>query len=118
MCPLPHYQMLSAVTCRLRESSQSKITFDTKTAVNTFANRPITSVTAKPLTGPVPNMNRKRHDTIVVTWVSTIVHQAFPKPASSTAEYGDDSFATCREESRVTTQSPEPTACALHRADV
>src|SRR3954451_7529301 len=57
--------------------------FDTKTAVKTFAIKPIVRVTANPFTGPSPNRNRKQQDTTVVTWVSTIVHQALLNPAST-----------------------------------
>ena len=64
---------------------RSKMNFDTKTAVNTLAIRPITSVTAKPFTGPVPNRNRKAHDTTVVTWVSMIVRKALLNPALTAA---------------------------------
>ena len=60
-------QILSSVISLGPDNSQSKITRDTQTAVNTFAHNPITSVTAKPLTGPVPNRNRNRHETMVVT---------------------------------------------------
>ena len=61
-------QILNASTCAaVPDSSQSKIVFDTKTAVKTLAIRPITSVTAKPFTGPVPNINRNAQETTVVT---------------------------------------------------
>ncbi len=43
--------------------------------------RPMTRVTAKPFTGPVPNMNKKAQDTTVVTCVSMMVRNALPKPA-------------------------------------
>ena len=44
---------------------------ETKTAVKMLASRPKVSVTAKPLTGPVPKMNRMPAETMVVTCVST-----------------------------------------------
>src|SRR5262245_28509633 len=66
-------QLLSVVSWRLPEVSQSKMNFDTNTAVHTLATRPITRLTAKPFTGPVPNRNRKRQDTTVVTCVSIMV---------------------------------------------
>ncbi len=65
-CPPAPAQMLSAVTGVGRDNSQSKITFETNTAVNTFAIKPITSVTANPFTGPDPNKNRIAQETIVV----------------------------------------------------
>ena len=37
---------------------------------------------AKPLIGPVPNMNRAIAVIRVVTWESTMVRNALPKPAS------------------------------------
>src|SRR5258708_3140613 len=60
----------------------SKITRETKKAVNTDAKRPISSVTANPLIGPVPNWKRKSAEMIVVMWVSMIVPKARPKPFS------------------------------------
>ena len=69
--------MLSVTACFCPPSSHWKMVFETNTAVNTLATKPITSVTAKPLTGPVPNRNRKAHETMVVTWVSMIVRNAF-----------------------------------------
>src|ERR1039458_8573424 len=59
--------------------------FDTKTAVKTFAIKPMTNVTAKPRTGPSPKRKRKAQDTTVVTWVSTMVHHALRKPLSTAA---------------------------------
>ena len=61
---------------------------ETKTAVNMEMSRPMISVTAKPLTGPVPNCNRKSAEMIVVAWVSTIVAKAFEKPFSIAALRG------------------------------
>src|SRR6516165_5396625 len=72
----PQTQMLNASPRCLRLRIQSKITRETNTAVNRFASKPNVSVTANPLTGPVPKMNRMNADTIVVTCVSTIVIQA------------------------------------------
>ena len=43
------------------------------------------SVTAKPLTGPVPNWSRNSAEMIVVACVSTIVAKAFEKPFSIAA---------------------------------
>ncbi len=50
--------------CSLRLRWASKMTRETKTAVNRLASRPKVRVTAKPLTGPVPKMKRMsgRHD--------------------------------------------------------
>ena len=79
--------MLNASPRCLRLKSQSKIMRETNTAVKRLASKPKVKVTAKPLTGPVPNKNRMAADTIVVTWVSTIVIQACAKPCS-TAEEG------------------------------
>ena len=45
-----------------------------------MATRPITSVTAKPLIGPVPNWNRKAAAISAVAWVSRIVIQTRSKP--------------------------------------
>src|SRR5580704_434719 len=81
------YPILNASPRCLRLSYQSKITRDTNTAVNKFANRPKLRVTAKPRTGPVPKINKMIAETMVVTCVSTIVIQAWPKPCS-TAEGG------------------------------
>ena len=61
-------------------------------AVNTLAIKPIVRVMAKPLIGPVPNMNRKKAETTVVTCVSIMVRNALSKPAS-TAEAGRLSVA-------------------------
>ena len=55
------------------------MTRETKTAVNRLASRPTVSVVAKPLTGPVPNMNRMAAETMVVTCVSMMVTQALRK---------------------------------------
>jgi len=60
----------------LVSDERAKITRETKTAVNRFANRPMVSVTAKPLTGPVPNMNRIAAETMRGHGVSTIVTHA------------------------------------------
>ena len=68
--------MLSTSPRSLWLRTQSKITRETKTAVNKLANKPKVSVTANPFTGPVPKMNRIAADTIVVTCVSTMVIQA------------------------------------------
>ena len=51
----------------------SKMTRDTKKAVNTEAKRPMSSVTANPLIGPVPNWKRNSAEMMVVMWVSMIV---------------------------------------------
>src|SRR2546426_674560 len=55
---------------------------ETKTAVKTLARRPMMSVTANPLTGPVPYMKRKKAEARVVTWVSMMVTRTRPNPAS------------------------------------
>ena len=60
-----------------------KIVLETKTAVNRFARRPATNVTANPRIGPVPNTNRKIAETMVVTCVSVIVRNALLNPAST-----------------------------------
>src|SRR5215472_4332508 len=73
---LKPYPILNASPRCLRLSTKSKITRDTKTAVNRLASRPKVSVTANPFTGPVPKINRMNAETIVVTCVSTIVIQA------------------------------------------
>ncbi len=62
-----HYPMESASPRCLRLRIESKITRETKTAVNRLAAKPKLKVTAKPLTGPVPKRNRIRAETIVVT---------------------------------------------------
>ena len=72
--------MLNASPRCLRLRIQSKISRDTKTAVNRFASKPNVKVVAKPRTGPVPKMNRIAAETMVVTCVSTIVIQAWLKP--------------------------------------
>ena len=61
-------------------NTKSKMTRETKTAVNKFASRPKVRVTANPFTGPVPKINRMNAETMVVTCVSTIVIQACAKP--------------------------------------
>ena len=55
---------------------------ETNTAVKTEISRPMISVTAKPLTGPVPNWNRKTAEMMTVMCVSMIVAKAFEKPFS------------------------------------
>src|SRR4029077_12466503 len=50
--------------------SRSKSNRVKKTAVKRLAAIPIIRVTAKPLTGPVPNWKRMRPETSTVTWVS------------------------------------------------
>src|SRR4029078_7002255 len=72
--PFKLLQILS-VTTRLPPSSQSKMVLETKTAVKRLAINPITNVTANPLTGPVPNRNRKAQETTVVTCVSIMVRK-------------------------------------------
>ena len=42
---------------------------------------PMERVTAKPLMGPVPNCSRARAAKSVVTFASSIVRKAFPKPS-------------------------------------
>jgi hypothetical protein len=53
--------------------------------VNRFVINPITRVSANPFTAGVPKKNRKRHETTVVTWVSTSVAKALENPAASAA---------------------------------
>jgi hypothetical protein len=79
--------MLNVVSCRFPDNSHSKINFETNTAVNTLATRPITSVTAKPFTGPVPKMNSTAQETTVVTWVSMMVGQSFAEPCLDGSHY-------------------------------
>ena len=55
---------------------QSNITRETKIAVNRFAIKPITKVTAKPFTCVVPNRNKNAQDTTVVKCVSMMVSNA------------------------------------------
>src|SRR5262249_8168185 len=71
--------------CWRRPYSSSKMVCETNTAVKTEMKRPMISVTAKPLTGPVPNWNRNIAETIVVTWVSMIVANALENPFSMAA---------------------------------
>ena len=63
--------MVSTRCFRLRIHS-NKVR-DTKTAVNMFEIRPMTSVTAKPFTGPVPNRNKKVAEISAARCVSTKV---------------------------------------------
>ena len=51
--------MLRVVTFLFPLISQSKMTLETKTAVNTLASKPMIRVTAKPFTLVVPKMKRK-----------------------------------------------------------
>src|SRR5207249_6315534 len=57
----------------LRASTISNRVLDTKTAVNIFEIRPITKVTAKPFTGPVPNRKRNVAEIRAARCVSTRV---------------------------------------------
>src|SRR5207253_8030892 len=84
-CVLTFCQMLKASPRPLRLSTASKITRETKTAVNRLAKRPKISVRPNPLTGPVPTKNKISAETMVVTWVSRIVVQARSKPWSTAA---------------------------------
>jgi len=79
-------QMLNVVNCFLPDNSQSKMNLETKTAVKMLATRPMTSVRAKPLTAVEPKANKKAQETTVVTWVSIIVKNALPNPASTDAK--------------------------------
>ena len=54
----------------------------TKTAVIIEAMMPMIRVTAKPLTGPVPNWNRKSAVSTVLTFESTMAFMACLKPSS------------------------------------
>ena len=65
-----------------RPYSSSNTVCDTNTAVKTEIRRPMISVTAKPLTGPVPNWKRKIAEMTTVMCVSMIVANAFEKPFS------------------------------------
>ena len=75
--------MLRSVSLGLRHIWISKMARETNTAVNRFAIKPITRVTAKPRTGPVPKMKRNALATTVVTCVSMIVTNARSKPGRS-----------------------------------
>src|SRR5438309_5989692 len=77
--------------------------FDTNTAVNTLAIKPIVNVTANPRTGPSPNKNRKAHETTVVTWVSTMVHHALLKPFSTAATTDLPDRSSSRIRSKMST---------------
>ena len=77
--------MLKVESRGLRQICTSKIARDTNTAVNRLAMRPMTSVTAKPRTGPVPNTNRNALATTVVTCVSMMVTKARSNPAPMAA---------------------------------
>ena len=54
----------------------SNMTRVTNIAVNMLAIKPTVSVTAKPLIGPVPNLNNKIAAIIVVTFESNIAENA------------------------------------------
>ena len=59
------------------QTKWSKIIRVTKMAVNMLTTMPIVSVTANPLTGPVPKPKRKSAATRVVTLESKMVRKAF-----------------------------------------
>src|SRR4030095_15907011 len=65
--------MLKASARCLRARTSSNSVRDTNTAVNMLDTRPITSVTAKPFTGPVPNRNRNVAEINAARCVSTSV---------------------------------------------
>ena len=68
--------------CCRRPYSSSKTVCDTNTAVKTEISRPMISVTANPLTGPVPNWKRKTAEMMTVMCVSMIVAKALENPFS------------------------------------
>src|ERR1700733_4505085 len=105
------HQMESASPRCLRFRRASKIVRDTKTAVNRFAPRPKTSVTAKPFTGPVPKRKRMAAETIVVTWVSRMVVHACAKPWSTAAAGDLPARSSSRMRSKMSTfeSTPMPT---------
>ena len=76
----PARRQIESLCTRRRESTRSNNQRLTKTAVKMEAMRPMVSVTANPLIGPVPNWNRKSAEIRVVTWVSMIEVNARSKP--------------------------------------
>ena len=76
--------------------SSSNNTLAHTTAVNMFANRPMVSVTAKPLMGPVPNLNMSAAATTVVRLESMMAEKALWKPAAIAAcSLVDDAIGNC-----------------------
>src|SRR4030042_106441 len=63
-------------------TATSKISLETKTAVNKLATRPTISVVAYPLMGPVPNWNRKMAEMMVVRLESKIALKARLNPVA------------------------------------
>src|SRR6266478_7966037 len=87
---------------------------ETKTAVKTLAINPITRVTAKPFTGPVPNKKRNAHETTVVTCVSMMVRNALLKPASTAAITALPARSSSRSEEHTSElQSQSNLVCRL-----
>src|SRR5581483_2743969 len=78
-----HRQMLSVDMAGRRSSHTRKNVLVTKTAVIIEAMMPRMRVTAKPLTGPVPNWNRKSAVRMVLTFESTIAFIAWRNPSST-----------------------------------
>ena len=79
------------------------MTRETNTAVNIENANPMTSVTAKPLTGPVPYVKRKNAETIVVTCVSTIVPKARENPWSIAVRTAFPRRSSSRMRSKIRT---------------
>ena len=76
---------------------------DTKTAVNMLARMPMDRVTAKPLTGPVPNWKRKSAAIRVVMFASRIVPKARANPVSMAARTVLPTFSSSRMRSKIST---------------
>ena len=95
--------MLKVSTRALRFKCHIKMVRETKTAVNRFASKPATKVTANPRIGPVPKTNRKIAETMVVTWVSMIVTKALLKPKSTEDGMVLPSLISSRMRSKIST---------------
>ena len=93
-------QMLMLSPTSLRASTISKRVRETKTAVNILETRPMTRVTANPLTGPVPNKNKNVADISAARWVSTRVINTRLKLVN-TAVYRDYSENRARYSEKV-----------------
>src|SRR5437667_2128718 len=113
-CPLFQlfkYQILSAVSARcFRFSTHSNKVRETKTAVNILETRPMTNVTAKPFTGPVPNRNRQTAEISAAKWVSTRVMKTLLKlvTTADTAVLPARSSSRMRSKMRTLESIPTP----------
>ena len=74
-----------------------------------MAMRPMTSVTAKPLIGPVPNWKRKAAAMSAVAWVSRIVIQTRSKPLLTAARTVLPLRSSSRMRSKTSTLVSTPT---------